>query len=140
MSSTLINVAIAIAAVLFLIFLRGYSIRNKRKDEDLFDPMFRLLKALLILAAYIAGFVYLLYGAWVSFHEFGTMRYESIITITWFGLLTLVVTALFTRTFIGGSQTQEIVRLKKLVESQENRIKALEKKVDRKKGSEAPEE
>ena len=133
MSSTIINIIIVIALGFFVLFLLGYAIRNKRKDEDLLDPMFRLIRALLILAAYLAGFLYLLYGAWVTLSEFKAMRYESIVSITWFGLLTLVVTALFSKIYITGGLTQEISKLKKTIETQEERIKMLEKKVDRKK-------
>ena len=137
MGSTIINVAIAICLGFFILFLLGYSVKNKRKDEDLFDPMFRLLRALLILAGYLAGFLYLFYGAWISFHEFGTMRYETVVSITWFGLLTLVLTALFTKIFVGGGQNQEISKLKKTIEAQESRIKTLEKKIDKKKNDTA---
>ena len=133
MSSTIINIGIAILLGFFILFILGYAIRNKRKDEDLLDPIFRLFKALAILAAYIAGFIYLIYGAWVTFSEFESLRYESVVSITWFGLLTLAATALFTRSYISGGFAQEINRLKKLADSQEERIKALEKKIDRKK-------
>ncbi len=133
MSSTIVHIGIAILAFFFLVFILGYAIKNKRDDEDLFDPTFRLLKALIILAAYIGGFLYLIYGAWVAFSELKSMRYESIICITWFGLLTLVVTALFTRIYLSGSFTQELSSLKKRLAAQEEQIKTLEKTASKKK-------
>ena len=132
---------VVLGGLLLLVFLLGYATKNRRKDEDYLDPILRLARAVLIMAAYGAGILYLVYGGWVVWNEFPKMDTRSIICITWFGLLVLVLTAIFCKFFLKNSQVTEISKQKirtdvheKMLLAHEERLKAMERKIDSRSG------